>query len=368
MPPRLRFTVALSLFALPGCGGEGEVFSPFADGGDELGESSESDAGETMEAGEASQGEAETAEGESSEDEGTDEGTTGPKLDVLGTDEDTTATATMEGGDEGCEKVDLLFVIDNSNSMSDEQQLLIDSFPGFIATIENTLPAASDFHIGVTKTDIHGFDDSPTPDPNNPCAYELGGLLSHATPADEKTGTGADCEFSSGANYMVGGPSLAEEFACVAEVGTKGNTGERQAEATLAALAPGNACSEGFLRKDALTVVVVITDEDDDWSEPDADAATNAQAWYEGVVAVEDGLESNVVFLLISGGSPAWGDCEPLDLMTMTGADTSPKLTAWAELFTNSNLGSVCSAGYADYLEASIAVIETACGGFEPIP
>ena len=100
-------------------------------------------------------------------------------------------------------------------------------FPGFIDAISSTLPMASDFHIGVTKTDIHGFDDSPTPDPQNPCSYVLGGLLTHSTPFDEKTGTGMDCNFSSGANYMVEGPMLADEFACVAEVGTRGNTGER---------------------------------------------------------------------------------------------------------------------------------------------
>ena len=34
---------------------------------------------------------------------------------------------------------------------------------------------------------------------------------------------------------------LADEFACVAEVGTRGNTGERQAEATLAALSSAHA-------------------------------------------------------------------------------------------------------------------------------
>src|SRR5690606_23653001 len=164
------------------------------------------------------------------------------------------------------------------------------------------------------------------------------------------------------------GPTLAEEFACVARVGTKGNTGERQAEATLAALSPNNSCSDGSLRKDALTVIIVITDDDDDWSEPDADLATSAQAWFDGVVAAEDGIESNVVFLLISGGSPKWPDCGPLDLMTMTGADDSPKLTAWATKFSNHNIGSVCSAGYAEYLAQSIGVIETACVDFEPIP
>lgn len=351
--------IALTLTACSGS--EDDAFSPFSTGADEPGEADASSTGgaETDSSSSSSSSSETDSTGETSEG--------GIKLDVL-PDEDALAEGSAEGGDEGCQKVDFLFVIDNSNSMSDEQQLLIDSFPGFIAAIEDTLPAASDFHIGVTKTDVFGFDDDPVPDPANPCAYQLGGLLTHATPAGAKTATGLDCEFESGANYMTAGPLLADEFACVAAVGTKGNTGERQAEATLAALDEQNSCSAGFLRKDALTVVVVITDEDDDWSAPDVDLATDSQAWYQGVLAAEDGIAGNVVFVLISGGAPKWPDCGPLDLMTMTGADDSPKLSAWAQLFTNNQLASVCSPGYADSLAAAIAVIETACSQFEPIP
>ncbi|MBK8265567.1 MAG: hypothetical protein IPK80_30085 [Nannocystis sp.] len=269
------------------------------------------------------------------------------------------------GTDEGCKKIDFLFVIDNSNSMANEQQLLVDAFPDFIAAIEDGLPVATDYHIGVTKTDIFGFDEDPTPDPQNPCPYVLGGLLATATPAAAKTGTGASCNFASGEQYMTGGPALAAEFACAAAVGTKGNTGEYQAGATLAALSdalaqPG-ACNEGFLRDDALLIVTLITDEDDDWSDPD-----NAQAWFDGVVAAKDGVETNIVFLLISGGEPKWPGCGPLDFNTNTGADASTKLTEWATKFTNHQLGSVCEAGYAGDLSAALAIIATACEEFTP--
>ena len=90
-------------------------------------------------------------------------GTTGVKLD-LGSQSDFGS----QGG-EGCTKIDFLFVIDNSNSMANEQALLIDAFPGFVAAIEDGLPQATDFHVGVTKTDVFGFDDDPAPDPQNPC-------------------------------------------------------------------------------------------------------------------------------------------------------------------------------------------------------
>lgn len=285
-----------------------------------------------------------------------------PKLDVG-------MQADFGVGGEGCTKIDFLFVIDNSNSMANEQQLLVDAFPEFVAAIEAGLPQATDFHVGVTKTDVFGFDDNPVPDPQNPCPYVLGGLVATATPDGQKTGTGASCNFASGQQYMTGGPTLGAEFACAAKVGIKGNTGEVQAEATLAALSdvlaqPG-ACNEGFLRDDALLIVTLISDEDDDWSAPD-DPATNAQVWFDGVVAAKAGIETNVVFLLISGGSPKWPVCGPLDLNTNTGADDSPNLTAWAELFTHHELGSVCEPGYGAALSAALATISTACDEFTP--
>ena len=51
----------------------------------------------------------------------------------------------------GCEKVDFLFVIDDSGSMIDEQEQLVASFPGFIDTIQNTL-TAQDYRIMVVDT------------------------------------------------------------------------------------------------------------------------------------------------------------------------------------------------------------------------
>ena len=88
--------------------------------------------------------------GTESADEST-EGDGGPKLDVM-FDTD----GMMTGGDidqSGCDKVDFLFVIDNSGSMGDEQDNLIASFPQFIDTIQNTLDEAQDYHIMVLDVD-----------------------------------------------------------------------------------------------------------------------------------------------------------------------------------------------------------------------
>lgn len=379
-PNTVLFCLVLTLAGACGSSEEGESATAFGPGDDEgsaegltgsessasgaSAESSTSDGSSSEDSSEEDSSEA-SAEDEGSSDESTD---SGPLLDVGGME--SSIPTDSEGGDDECKKIDFLFVIDNSNSMSDEQQSLVSAFPEFIDAINSTLPDATDLHIGVTRTDIHGFDNSPTPDPSNPCPYVMGGLISSSTPFDEKTGTGPSCGFASGENYMTQGANLATEFACAAAVGTKGNTGERQAEATLAALsgpnvAPGG-CSDGFLRDDALLVVTVISDEDDDWSPPDADANTNADAWHAGVVDAKLGIETNVVFLLISGGSPKWPTCGALDLGNNTGADDSPKLTTWANSFSNVEHGNVCEAGYADYLSEAISTIETACDGFIP--
>jgi hypothetical protein len=76
-----------------------------------------------------------------------------PKLDV-GMDESTGGTTGEPT--EGCRKVDFLFVIDNSGSMSDEQQNLI-QLPGFIQTIQEELERRPGLpHHGV-DTDAYVF-------------------------------------------------------------------------------------------------------------------------------------------------------------------------------------------------------------------
>src|SRR5262245_13379481 len=67
-----------------------------------------------------------------------------------------------EGQDAGtqptgaCDKIDILFVIDNSGSMGDEQVNLASNFPMFgqlIDTYVNSSGKTLDYHVGVTTTD-----------------------------------------------------------------------------------------------------------------------------------------------------------------------------------------------------------------------
>ena len=55
---------------------------------------------------------------------------------------------------DGCDAVDVLFVIDNSASMGTYQQALADAFPSFVGQIFETLPAGISVHVGLTTTDF----------------------------------------------------------------------------------------------------------------------------------------------------------------------------------------------------------------------
>ena len=51
--------------------------------------------------------------------------------------------------------VDILFVVDDSTSMADEQQALADGFASFIERVDD---AAIDFHLGVVNTSLERAD------------------------------------------------------------------------------------------------------------------------------------------------------------------------------------------------------------------
>src|SRR5690606_29390755 len=140
------------------------------------------------------------------------------------------------GNQQGCDKVDFLFIIDNSGSMADEQINLISSFPQFITTIQNTLDEAQDYHIMVIDTDAWVFAQCPFLCDSlfgscfiNPqfecgvtqpleCEDVLGAGVVHPRGTDASN---KDCNFSTGARYMdTTEPDLHAAFACAAKVGS----------------------------------------------------------------------------------------------------------------------------------------------------
>ena len=329
---------------------------------------------------------------------GTAAGPTGSDdaLDSSGTTDstklDVAPPATTRGAPQGCEKVDFLFVIDNSGSMQDEQQALVDSFAGFIATIQDTL-MAQDYHLMAIDTDSEplGFSDitcnadgcTCTPSPQ--CCFAVcddDGPVSFLDPTDcdgsvcdsyvlptgceVELGAGKaedpvfdSCGLQDGMRFMTDSqPDLVETFACAALVGAGGDGAERPIEALTAALTGQTAaggCHEGFLRDDAILVVTVITDEDDH------DSPGSAAAWRDAIVQAKGDTETAVVVLGLLGDTDVRGG-------TCSGAEAedATKLRTFIELFTHGSWASVCEPTYDAFFAAAVAEIDITCDEFEP--
>ena len=202
-------------------------------------------------------------------------------------------------------KLDVVFVVDDSLSMLDDQQALVEAartelFPQ-LRSMTGELP---DLHLAVVSTslDIDGWGSAATwgcadtPDGH----FAMGGWgANNATP-----GTAVPpCTAVAGA-YMTDAPdgsggrstnytgTIEDAFACMATLGEKGCGIEQPLEALRRALTdPANA---GFLRADAALLVVFLSDEDDDsgtdptqW--PAYDPYFPNDRWFEhGVVCDED--------------------------------------------------------------------------------
>lgn len=152
---------------------------------------------------------------------------------------------------EQCDKMDILFVIDNSGSMSDEQMNLAQNFPLFVDVLDDS---GLDYRVGITTTgmDYQWEMWSPIgPIPNDQDGGDNGALLQRCSMSRrwvEKSD-----------------PDPAGDFSCAATVGDSGPSKEMPLEAVKTAFSDrlGDGTNAGFLRDDALLGIVIMTDEDD---------------------------------------------------------------------------------------------------------
>lgn len=189
--------------------------------------------------------------------------------------------------------VDVLFVIDNSGTMAEEQARLRDAMPELLTGLAlgssiagETFPPIRDMHVGVVTThmDVGEFGSAvPT---CRACDEELG-YDGQLTEEARQRISGAGCtdivpecaEFSERfLSYDGTGASLTRLQAgasCKARVTNRGCGFEQPLEAALKALSPNSSmvfrgtgghsdgANAGFLREDSVLVVVFITDEED---------------------------------------------------------------------------------------------------------
>lgn len=280
---------------------------------------------------------------------GEDEGDGGNRLDVGGG-----TGATAGDGTVGCGKVDFLFVIDNSESMALYQGNVRANFGGFIDSIENRLGDVGDFHVGVVTTDAFH---------KNIAGCRFHGGLVAASEAGE-CGPYAD-----GFNYMTQNDDLDEAFQCAGTVGRNGAGEELSMKAMEAVLnreqaGPGE-CNEGFLRDDALLVVVLLTDQAEGPGDPAPHSEGDPQSWFETVVRAK-GKETNavVVSFLTYWGGP----CEPSRYGSFFEKFfDGQNLVDFTSKFTYGIYEGICVQDYAAVFDRAIEPIADACDGFVPV-
>ena len=259
--------------------------------------------------------------------------------------------------------VDILFVIDNSGSMAEEQATLARNFERFVAALEETEVDAN-YRIGITTTDAgHGVycgttgpekgrlqasscldrraefvfpDEAGTIDSFDDacgaiCRFPGLETLPTATLNDPAASSRPWIERIAGVTNLPEGVSPSDAFECFGPQGIAGGGFEAPLEAMRQSLTRTFAESEpgyGFVRPGAILSVVFVTDEEDCsarqddafdtvwrpdgnhvfWSEQNADATapTSEVCWFAGVEC--------------SGGPGQYDDCQPANF----GVDGAP--------------------------------------------
>jgi hypothetical protein len=189
---------------------------------------------------------------------------------------------------------DILFVIDNSGSMAEEQGTLAANFPRFVEVLEGELVGAS-YRIGITTTDQIGLRASSCrsrlfeftwegqlgPDQQyierheqqagclDSCLYDSIDLVPTSNGGGDKVSR-PWLEKSSGSTNVPPGVTIAEALQCIGPQGINGYGYEMPLESMRTVLADNAA---GFMREDALLAVVFVTDE------ADCSMSSNNDAW-----------------------------------------------------------------------------------------
>ncbi len=158
-------------------------------------------------------------------------------------------------------QLDILFVIDNSSSMTEEHRSLQTQFPRLLDGLKGIGNVLPDIHIGVVTSDLGTMPYQV----NDRCAADRpgeGGKL--------RAGRGclhagqtflSDLAGAGGARTKNYDGDLNAAFACMATMDATGCGFEQHLGAMKLALTPG--VNDGFLRKDAKLAIVIVADEDD---------------------------------------------------------------------------------------------------------
>lgn len=250
----------------------------------------------------------------------------------------------------GCKRIDVLFTVDGSGSMTEEQAALrgADGMPPVFAEFTDALLAeltdVEDFHVGVV---------SPQED------VTLLGTHRDFPVVPESPET--SCGVPPGQRWLVGpSPTLAADFECIAA--TKSGTLEVTAFNTAEALHdPENA---GFLRDDSLLFVVILTDEDTH----DQDLSTMVDIRRRMLSAVDDRLDRLVV-LGIAAGAGVFEDPKSVCGGPYGNAAPARRLASIVASFRErGSFQNICDGDLASKFSDELAAVVSACKDYDPVP
>ena len=154
-------------------------------------------------------------------------------------------------------RLDVLFVVDNSNSMSEEQQSLAQAFPRFMNALL-LYGFTLDLRVGVISTDLgagsYGIPSCEAVGGDGGKLQASARVAGCAPPSDPYISV-------VGTTTNVPDDMVNDAFACIVELGTGGCGFEQPLGAALKAV--DGQTNPGFPRADAVLAVVLISDEDD---------------------------------------------------------------------------------------------------------
>lgn len=276
-------------------------------------------------------------------------------------------------GPEGClGKIDFLFVISNSDTMTSHQDQVPTIFPAFLKALADEFQDF-DSHIMVVETDeewyladcsLCGADCNPDATPPH-CGAEL-------TACDNTMGAGVTfpagkdssnkrCPLAEGRYITSEDPDPAAAFDCIARVGSGGGAAS-PADAMVAALSPPllgtmgypeNSCNKGFLRGDALLVVTIISDG------YDQESSGPAEAWRKALMDAKNQDASAFQTLVITT------DRDTVNGLCGEYIPEINRLRTFIEI-TDGLIGSICEPDYGPFFDAAVAEVMERCKTYVP--
>ncbi len=204
-------------------------------------------------------------------------------------------------------KVDVLFMVDNSASMDAMTEQLKSRFNQFFQVFTDLAKSGTnaDLQIGVVTSD-YGAGATGAPG----CQPSPGGQAGRLQAGG---GAGSKCLGPVGANFikfdfanqgnanLPANQDLVTTFSCMASVGAQGCGFEHQLESVYAALHNPIPENQGFLRDGALLTVVFLTNEDDASAPPVTDVFDRNKVQQYGY---EDSYSRQTRFAIVCGPDP----------------------------------------------------------------